>query len=245
MSKSLYDGTTFSRNRLAYLVLGLSLVVILILGIVAIMSSEEKGTAMMVFNATLPVFASWVGTVLAFYFGKESFESANAQVEKMVKEISPNQKAQNYVDSIMLTPYAMTLYKMPSDRADDIMLSELTDTLKKYGVSRLPMINEAGEICYMIHESKINKYLADNGKEASGVTLQSFLDDSANADQPQLFTHNESFIIVSADTLVLQAKNRLEECHKCKDIIVTQSGTIDEPMIGWIPDVHLLEYLEV
>jgi predicted transcriptional regulator len=237
------QGTTqFSRNKLAYLVLGLSILAIVVLGIIAISKSNNENDAMMVFNATLPVFASWIGTVLAFYFGKENFESANAQVGSMVQKLSMKQKTQAYVDSIMITPYAMTSFKMTTDDKKEIMLSELIETLTRYHVSRLPMINNKGEICFVIHESKITKFLAQSDKEASQVTLEDFLD--AYKAENHLFTLNASFVIVSKDTLILQAKNRLEACQKCKDIIVTQNGTIDEPMIGWIPDMHLLGFLE-
>ena len=46
----------------------------------AIVIANDKSEALTSLKRLLPVMATWVGTVLAFYFGGENFESASKQV---------------------------------------------------------------------------------------------------------------------------------------------------------------------
>ena len=59
-----------------FAVFGLALAVILV----------DKSKTITIFNMVLPVVASWVGTILAFYFGRENFESANKQVRDIMQK---------------------------------------------------------------------------------------------------------------------------------------------------------------
>ncbi len=65
------------RDRLSWVILIGSLAVITILAMTVIIQSDDKKDTMTIFNMILPVTASWIGTILAFYFGKQNFESAN------------------------------------------------------------------------------------------------------------------------------------------------------------------------
>src|ERR1043166_7992064 len=49
---------------------------------------KECTQAKDLFTALLPVFATWVGTLLAFYFSKDNFESATKSVTEMANKIS-------------------------------------------------------------------------------------------------------------------------------------------------------------
>jgi len=55
--------------------------------------AKDPTNTMTIFNVILPVFASWVGTILAFYFGRENFESANKQVRELVDRLTPEERA--------------------------------------------------------------------------------------------------------------------------------------------------------
>jgi len=244
MSTNFTNNEIFSRNKVAYYTLILSSIAISILAIAAIIKGDGN-TAMTIFNTTLPVFASWIGTVLAFYFGRENFESANQQVKQMVQRLTPEQKAQKSVESIMYTPYAMTIFKIPDgQKVEEIKMSELKEKLTTYKASRLPIVDAQNRILYMIHESKINKYLMDSTELPLALTLGKFLED--HSERGYTFQEDDTFVIVPQNISIDQAKTKLQECGShCKDIFVTQSGSQDEPMIGWIPNVHLLEYLQV
>ena len=228
------------RNKVAYFTLIISSLAIFILAIVTIMKGDAKAS-MTIFNTTLPVFASWIGTVLAFYFGRENFESANKQVQNIVTNLTSKVTSQNSIDTIMITPYAMTIFKIEKDKnIDNIKLSDLQEKFSTHKVSRLPILNTQNQIQYMIHQSKINSYLITKGVEAKDVSLALFLKDNKQNDSES--DESKRFIIVSKYTPLEETQKRLQKCKKCKDIFVTQNGKKEEEIIGWIPDVHLLEY---
>lgn len=112
-----------ARSRLAYGTLIFSGLAITIMAVIAIVT-DPKNT-MTIFNIVLPMFASWVGTILAFYFGRENFESASQQVQaatQQVREIAqaltPEQRAEALVTSIM-RPLADTIhFPIPEGKGD-------------------------------------------------------------------------------------------------------------------------------
>jgi hypothetical protein len=66
------------RDLLALIVVVVSLIGVAVLGAVGIYKGE---TAKDLLTMLLPVVGTWVGTVLAFYFGKEQLEAANRTVD--------------------------------------------------------------------------------------------------------------------------------------------------------------------
>jgi ABC-type sugar transport system permease subunit len=79
------------RNTVACGVLIVAGVSIVGLGVATILLSPSN--AQSTFNLVLPVLASWVATVLVFYFGRENFESASRQVREMADKLTPEQRA--------------------------------------------------------------------------------------------------------------------------------------------------------
>ena len=62
------------REKLAIVIVVVSLVVVVVLGGIAIVSSSERaGAADKILTMILPMISTWVGTVLAFYFGKSNW----------------------------------------------------------------------------------------------------------------------------------------------------------------------------
>jgi hypothetical protein len=73
-------------------ILLVSALAITVLAAVAV--NPDSSNALTIFNTSQPVFASWVGTVLAFNFGRENFESANSQMRPLISKLSPEERAQ-------------------------------------------------------------------------------------------------------------------------------------------------------
>jgi hypothetical protein len=228
------------RNTVAYFTLSISILAIFTLAIVTILTSNDDKVAMTIFNTTLPVFASWIGIVLAFYFGRENFESANRQVQNIVTNLTPQTKNQHNINEIMITPYAMTILKMTSnENEDNIKLSDLYNKLTTHKVTRLPIINSKNQIKYIVHESKINSYILNNNIDAKNISLKTFLEDNNQFNIKN--NEDRKFIIVSQNISLEDAQKKLRECISCKDIFVTESGKEEEEIMGWVPDVHLLK----
>ncbi len=70
------DGT---RQWIALFTVLLSVVGIVVVAIVALVAADSASrpdTARLIFTSMLPLFGTWVGTVLAFYFVRENLEAA-------------------------------------------------------------------------------------------------------------------------------------------------------------------------
>ncbi len=80
------------RNLIALGILLVSALAITVLAAVAV--NADSSNALTIFNTYLPVFASWVDTVLAFIFGRENFESANSQMRQLISKLSPEERSQ-------------------------------------------------------------------------------------------------------------------------------------------------------
>jgi hypothetical protein len=82
----------------------------------------------------------------------------------------------------------------------------------------------------------MDSYLFDKTTtEKESLTLDIFLKDNKA----------DNFIILSKEIPIEEAQTKLQKCKKCKDIFITINGKKDEKMIGWIPNIHLLEYLTI
>lgn len=226
------------RNRIALWILGASAFAITLLGIVAVIVDHDN--ALTIFNITLPVFASWVGTVIAFYFGRENFESANSQVRQMINKLSPEDRATAPIVSIMRKLDGTTHVKLPAaDGEAQILLKDLREQLVG-DISRLPVVDPTLAPRYLIHGSSIDRYLASGGKDTD--TLQALIAEFGKSGTS--FGADRGFVLVSAKDSIAAAKAKLERVPSCQDIFVTQDGKPDQPLIGWVSNVRLSKYLQ-
>jgi len=239
MAKKEDKPQTESKHYVAYVILTFSAVVLLALGIAAIITDPKNSIT--IFNIILPVIASWVGTVLAYYFGRENFVAANEQVRELVQRLSPDQIAKSPVTSLMRAFADTKNLRIAEGQADkDIKLSELLDKFDGKLITRLPIMNMNNSPKYMIHESKINKYVADGGKKDD--SLEAFL--ASQKKNGIEFGINKGFVIVSEEATIAEAKRKMEDIPTCQDIFITKKGTADEPLTGWISNMRLGKYLE-
>ena len=223
---------------LALLILLISTVGITGLALFTILQNPEQ--AKDIFNIILPVFSSWVGTVLAFYFGRENYESANRQVWELVERLTPEQRAKASVTSIIRHFRDITYFQIPSGQNEqNIKLSELYGKLVG-NISRLPIIDADMKPKYMIHKSRLDDYLAtDHSKDDN---LEQFINRQKSTHKFG-FGLNEGFVVVSEQTSIAEAKRKMKSITSCQDIFITKDGNPDEPLIGWISNVRMAKYL--
>lgn len=227
-----------ARNYLAYIIFGFSILAISMLA--AYVIYKQPADAKDIFNIVLPVFASWVGTILAFYFGRDSFESASKQVRDMAQKLSPEERSNTQVSSIMRLFSEMILFEIPSGHNENsVKLAQLNAILVN-DASRLAIVDSRSVAKYMIHDSSIDKYLASGGKLDD--SLQQFIDTQEKAGLA--YSLDKGFIIVSESTTLAHAKIKMEGCKSCQDIFVTKTGKPNEPLEGWVSNIRLAKYLQ-
>lgn len=211
---------------------------ITVLAVVAMCNQPTE--TMTIFNIVLPVMASWVGTILAFYFGRENFESANKSVKDLIDRISPEQREQSLVSAIMRSIFNTVHYQIPKGKSDkDVLISELRKLLKGK-ISRLPVIDGDGKPKYIIHDSRFSSFLLSGGKETD--TLEKFITEQQK--QGISFGLNKGFIVVSENTTLGNAKECLKGKPTCQDIFITKGGSEKEELRGWISNVRMEKYFQ-
>lgn len=230
------DKSHHARNNIAYVTMGVSVVSLVILAIIAIVYGD-KNNAMTIFNTILPVFASWVGTILAFYFGRENFESANNQVRKMIEHLSPEERSSASIDSIMRTPQQVIKYKDTSN-ISKVSIGELVEFLEKNNTSRL-IITDKNIVTHIIHQSSFNKYIAHGGSKDE--LLADFL--SSQESEGIKYTAGSAFITLPKKSTLKEAKEKMLKETSIQDIVITENGKSDEPMIGWVSNIRMSKFL--
>lgn len=230
--------------EIAKWVLGISGGAILVISVVSLIGAAWNGpqhfadTSRSVFHALLPLLGTWVGTVLAYYFSKQNFESASQSVERMVTLTVEQRLGQLSVEKEMLLPSRIILHLIPAGKAPKDI--PLTDIRSKLGgkITRLPIVDSNGVVIYIVHQSGLFKFLAEQalaGKAANiqNLTLQDLVDDA------ELKNWVSNIAYVSALASVAEAKKQMEQQAGCQDLIVTKSGSKSEPMLGWMTNVDI------
>ena len=219
---------------------GGGIMVISIVVLVGAWKTPEKfdDISQRVFNALLPLLGTWVGTVLAYYFSSKNFESASQSVERMVNLTTEQKLGKLAVDKEMLRLDQITVFKIPQGKAEkDVFLKDLRPQLGGK-ITRLPILTDAGAVKYIIHQSGLFKFIADQalaGKagQIDALTLEDLVKDAVIGN----WVANIAF--VSEQSTVAEAKATMEALPGCQDLVVTKTGRKDEPMIGWMTNVEI------
>jgi hypothetical protein len=245
------DADASLRGRLAPYVLTIGsiavvlLALVLIIGfiVVAQLDTNTGGQAgpvknkldtlvMGVFATVLPVLATWVGTILAFYFGSENFRQA----------------AQNTRDALSATAgRTITDVMKPYDRISRVELAPNGDpatvTAKEVvgkmsqATPRVIIFNSNRNPIYVIRASKMPaNWITADYNEGSAITpdltIQSYLSPENKAD-----AEKRTFIADSETpeaTLAAMVKKGVD------DVFVTKDGQDTSPTLGWAASNDLL-----
>jgi hypothetical protein len=190
---------------------------------------QERATA--IFTTILPVFSTWVGTVLAFYFTNESYRQAAAANlgTVRVEEEEPLTRPGTMIPFERIIRREMTPAEIadrdPAIAAADLALAELQKLFNPPGIVRLVIFDDKKVPVFVLHHDAMPAL-------AEGDTLQKYLESDANRKVAR------NFAWTSATATIADAR-RLLELRKVNDVFVTEHGRADEPTIGWVPDDNL------
>ncbi len=195
----------------------------------------------MVFTTTTTLIGTWVGTLLAFFYSRESFEAASRSVQQTIARLGPAEKLQStLVAKAMIDRTEMVRVELkPDQKLETLLLSDLVAKFKADEfVTRLPMLNPDGSIAAILHESLLNLYLRENPDPNGTATLGDFAKYQGNDRMLKLFG------VVARDRTLRDAKAAMESQKGCQDVFVTANGGVGEPVVGWITDGRILLALD-
>jgi hypothetical protein len=250
----------FNPNQMFQLILAGVLTLISTLGIVwlgytIIQNGRSGNEAQSVLNSVLPLFGSWVGTVLAYYFSRENFEAATRSVNDMAKQLTAQDKLHAAKVKDTMIRRAILHAEIVKNATDgrpnfasaELKLSSILDRLDKAnkgkGFLRIPILDENDHPLYLIHRSNIDRFLAAkalDGHSIKALNLKDFLDDP---DMQKILDHG--FALVRQDADLAEAKDKMDKTPDCLDVLVTQNGKENEPVLGWITNAKIEEVAKV
>jgi len=232
---------TNNRNRTwltaGIVISGILLIAVLAFFIVNLANENDKfESAKWVFNAIIPLIASWIGTVLAFHFGRENYESATKQALALTKEVLEDISVENVMISIKTIVYRKI------DPADDdkSLLDPIITLYKDIDKDRIPIFTSALHPRLIIHRNTMIEYF--NGKKGSKAdpNLKDML-----ADNPNKYSleKEEGFVLISIKNTVEEALNKMSSIKGCQDVFVTKNGKEKEEVLGWLPNTLISRFL--
>ncbi|WP_026968047.1 CBS domain-containing protein [Algoriphagus terrigena] len=222
---------TNKRDNLAHALIGFSISGIILISIIYIyLSPNRDETGERLFSALLPLFSTWVGTVLVFYFGRESFESASKKYEQIINKLSPEVLADLPARQIMIDKYTMVSLPETDPRiakADCKQLLQFLDTINK---SRLPIL-KGTKVQYVVHKSILTEELAKNPTTPL-TDFAAFLKKYPTIAQFGTISENDS----------VDTARKLMKTNGYKDVFVVG---LNSDLVGWLTDFQIIRYMDV
>lgn len=223
------------RNFLGYVVILGGIFSILFISWFYFKNTEEsRESADRIFTMLIPLFATWIGTVLAFYFGRENFESATNRYEKIIDKLSPDLLDDINVGQIMISKKTMVYKDISEIIGEDkvLTISDLIEFLNSVKKSRLPIL-ENNKIKYIIHKSTFLSALNNLGDASiTELNFNTFLESNEDV--------AISFLEFREPVILEDIRSELAKDTSIKDVFINNS---QGEVIGWLPDTLMMRYL--
>jgi len=249
----------FFRNEIARTLLHTSIGGLILLASLIILLSFVQGgaadRAKVVFDSLLPVFGTWVGTLLAFYFSRANFEAATKSVTELAKGVTGVERLStlNVKDAMIRPEKIVTLpAELQGKDYKDIPLSQVVDHLEKVKLDRLPLLR-ANQAESVVRRSNIDNFVT--GEALKGTSAQDIAKLSLERllNDPNLKPiFDNSFALVRDSASLADAKAAMDnksatlgKAGNCYDVFVTASGAQTDPIIGWITNDIINENAKV
>jgi hypothetical protein len=245
-----------SRNMIALIITGLIVGVTVYIAIYILYNPVKNDDGSISVNfpfigqTLLPLWGTWIGTVLAFYFGKANFEAATKSYQDVIKNMSPEEKiARQLVKDVML-PLKDILY-LDYDAESPKLINDILKYPQFEPYNRFAMFDKNKVVKYMIHRSTFYQfiYLKYNELKSQGKTPDTdtltLTDLLSCADEKIKNTLTRGIGFISINANLLDAKRVIDATDECQDVFVTESGKPTEPVLGLITNNRIFQYAKV
>lgn len=239
------DFKEFIGNRITIWVLigtaslGVFGIILAIVYVIKNSMDEAKDTLQFVFTALLPLWGTWIGTVLAFYFSKENFESANKNVRELVAQVNSGDKLKGVKVTDVMMPYDKIKKKElnVADNEDVLVVKDLYDEVIASKIRR-SLIFKDGLIALALHKSILSDFILRNN-------AGTIADMKKDPDKDIKNAINNGAPTISKDATLLDAKVLMDNLPGCQDVFVTETGKKTEKVLGWISNVDVFNHGKV
>jgi hypothetical protein len=242
-----------TRTGLAYTVLivcGIGIIVAAVVAIWAAPTGQRAGITRLVFVSVLPLFGTWVGTVLAFYFAARNLEAATASTRSITEStarLASVVETATPVSGKMIPRAEMKVLSLSAGEATDLNKLELKRIWSRFEEikprDRLPILGPDDTILALAHRSLITGFASRQSDPLPtaldpnpGAVAAKTVSDLNKEEKTLLL---ETFAVVPANATLGEARTRMRVVSRCHDVLVTQTGSKTEPVLGWLTDSDL------
>lgn len=242
------------------ILVGFSVITIAVVAIAMVNSSshistdETKNAASVLatskelLSSLLPMFGTWIGTVLAFYFTRENFESANRATAELVRSATRPLQSTRVMDVVIERGDIFALKvkdeaEMKALKVDKVETA-FTHEIDGQRINRLPIFDDGGVCLGLVHRSIWQEMLLTGYRATPQVDQTKPLSDflalvptSATGTFGTIVTGSVAFI--ARDRTLADAKAAMEALPGCQDIMVTETGKRGERVVGWLTNVKI------
>jgi hypothetical protein len=241
-SNSILLARNFIAIALTVIVVGATVAV----AIIAIYKGDKLEGVDFIAKTLLPLWGTWIGTIMAFYFSRENFEAASKSYQNMIKRLTPDEKIAAIKVSDVMIPYEQIVFlTQPADLGKKL-INEILKDGRFQVFNRYAVFNADHTVNKMIHRSMIDRYISQHvdlgttPDEIKLLTLQDFL----KTDIPEIkMTLEHSYKLISRNATLLEAKQAMDEYKECLDVFVTETGSRG-PVLGLITNNLILEWIK-
>jgi hypothetical protein len=115
---------------------------------------------------------------------------------------------------------------------------DLLRDLDSHRYSRVPFLDPDGRFVYIAHRSMLDQFvsrraLAGNVSQLGQLTMADVF-----AEQPEFRSmFSNTAVFVGSEATLAEARIAMEAARSCYDVFVTDSGSAQDPVLGWLTDV--------
>ena len=222
-----------ARTTLAFGITLAAVLGITAMSLAVILGKEDaSGKAQNVLNVVLPLFGTWVGTILAYYFSRDNFESATGSTERLIRQLTPEEKLR----AIPVTSVMVKNVYTKSDLSEKVQA--VLQELQERDFKRLPILKPSGVLQALLYREGLVMYLAEvSASERPKKTLDDLLKEREDLVKTPAF--------VGVGTTLAEAREAMEKIENCKVVLVTTTGGQDGPVVGLITNSDIAKHARV
>ena len=210
-------------------------------------------TARYVFSALLPLLGTWVGTILAFYFSTESFQTASDSVRKTIKDLQKERLETHLAGKTMRVYDQMEKVEIDDSQTATALKVKLETAFSQKlsrKITRIPVFSQKRLALYMLHGSVLYEFFSEIQSDdpivikKGDATLEDILQ-YKNEKYKRIIS--DTFAFVSKNSSLAIAKTQMDLIstqtgEPCQDVFVTETGNKKEAVLGWLSDKRIERY---
>jgi signal-transduction protein with cAMP-binding, CBS, and nucleotidyltransferase domain len=219
-----------ARTFLALFITIVTVIAVTVLAFVSIVTTDAEASSrsQSIMNVVLPLFGTWIGTVLAYYFSRDNFETASARTQQIIQQITPEERLQS-------TPVESVMTKSIFSINDtNTAVKDAYEQLKEKSIKRLLVLNNANILQALLFEEGLADYLLRlRDEERTAKTLHELLTERNELIQPVAY--------VAQNASLADAKKAMED-KKAKVVLVTKTGKSNESVLGMLTNTDVAKH---